>query len=137
METKTAVKTVITISYKMIILALVIMLIYYAGGAAFRFGVAVFNEKAKDTSDGARTVTVTIPDNPTVRQVAKSVDEAGAVDGEFLFYVQAMLSDYRKYFVGGTFEVSTDMTPTEIMAAITQESREEAATQAASKGTAK
>ena len=44
METRNAIKTVITISYKMIIFALVVILIYYAGGAAFRFGVAIFNE---------------------------------------------------------------------------------------------
>ena len=43
METRNVVKTVITISYKMIIFALVVILIYYAGGAAFRFGVSVFN----------------------------------------------------------------------------------------------
>ena len=51
METRNVVKTVITISYKMIIFALVVILIYYAGGAAFRFGVSVFNERSFDGKD--------------------------------------------------------------------------------------
>ena len=69
METRNVVKTVITISYKMIIFALVVILIYYAGGAAFRFGVSVFNESSMSDPSMARTKTVTIPDNPSIEDV--------------------------------------------------------------------
>lgn len=127
MDTRNAIKTVITISYKMIILALVIMLVYYAGGAAFRFGVAIFNESSMDDPAMARTKTVTIPEDPSVKEIAKVLDDAELVDGTMLFTIQAMLSNYHKYFVGGTFELNTGMTPTQIMAAITEESREVAA----------
>ena len=127
METRNAVKTVITISYKMIILALIVMLVYYAGGAAFRFGVAVFNESSMDDPSMARDKTVTIPDNPSIDDVASVLDKAELVDGKLLFKVQAMLSDYSKFFVGGTFELNTGMTPTQIMAAITEASRAAAA----------
>ncbi len=127
METRNAIKTVITISYKMIILALIVMLVYYVGGAAFRFGVSIFNESSMDDPAMARTKTVTIPDDPSIKEVAKALDDAELVDGTLLFTIQAMLSNYSKYFVGGTFELNTGMTPTEIMAAITEESREAAA----------
>lgn len=127
METRNAIKTVITISYKMIILALIVMLVYYAGGAAFRFGVSIFNESSMDDPAMARTKTVTIPDEPSIKEVAKALDDAELVDGTLLFTIQAMLSNYSKYFVGGTFELNTGMTPTEIMATITEESREAAA----------
>lgn len=127
METGNVIKTVITISYKMIILALIVMLLYYAGGAAFRFGVAVFNESSMDDPSMARDKTVTIPDNPSIDEIAAILDKAELVDGKLLFKVQAMLSDYSKYFVGGTFELNTGMTPTQIMAAITEESRAAAA----------
>ena len=127
METRNAIKTVITISYKMIILALIVMLVYYVGGAAFRFGVSIFNESSMDDPAMARTKTVIIPDDPSIKEVAKALDDAELVDGTLLFTIQAMLSNYSKYFVGGTFELNTGMTPTEIMAAITEESREAAA----------
>lgn len=127
METRNAIKTVITISYKMIIFALVVILIYYAGGAAFRFGVAIFNESSMSDPSMARTKTVTIPDNPTVAEVAKVLDDAELIDGQLLFGVQAALSNYSKFFVGGTFELNTGMTPTQIMIAITEESRAQAA----------
>lgn len=127
METRNVIKTVITISYKMIILALIVMLVYYAGGAAFRFGVAVFNESSMDDPSMARDKTVTIPDNPSIDDVAAVLDKAELVDGKLLFKVQAMLSDYSKFFVGGTFELNTGMTPTQIMAAITEASRAAAA----------
>ena len=127
METANVIKTVITISYKMIILALIVMLVYYAGGAAFRFGVAVFNESSMDDPSMARDKTVTIPDNPSIDEIAAILDKAELVDGKLLFKVQAMLSDYSKYFVGGTFELNAGMTPTQIMAAITEESRAAAA----------
>ena len=121
METRNVVKTVITISYKMIIFALVVILIYYAGGAAFRFGVSVFNESSMSDPSMARTKTVTIPDNPSIEDVAQALDKAE------LIRIQAALSNYSKYFVGGTFELNTGMKPTEIMAAITEQSRAEAA----------
>lgn len=127
MGTRNAIKTVITISYKMIIFALVVILIYYAGGAAFKFGVAIFNESSMSDPSMARTMTVTIPDNPSISDVAQVLDKAGLIDGQTLFRVQAVLSDYSKYFVGGTFELNTGMTPTQIMAAITEDSRAKAA----------
>ena len=127
METRNAIKTVITISYKMIIFALVVILIYYAGGAAFRFGVAIFNESSMSNPSMARTITVTIPDNPSTAEVADVLDKAELIDGTLLFRVQAALSDYSKYFVGGTFELNTGMKPTQIMASITEESRAKAA----------
>ena len=127
METMNAIKTVITISYKMIVFALVVILIYYAGGAAFRFGVAIFNESPMSDPSMARTKTVTIPDNPTVEEVAKVLDDAELIDGQLLFRVQAALSNYSRFFVGGTFELNTGMTPTQIMVAITEESRAQAA----------
>ncbi|MGN1188422.1 MAG: hypothetical protein ACI4R6_08000, partial [Lachnospiraceae bacterium] len=107
--------------------ALIVMLVYYAGGAAFRFGVSIFNESSMDDPAMARTKTVTIPDDPSIKEVAKVLDDAELVDGTLLFTIQAMLSNYSKYFVGGTFELNTGMTPTEIMAAITEESRGAAA----------
>ena len=121
METRNAVKTVITISYKMIIFALVVILIYYAGG------VSVFNESSMSDPSMARTKTVTIPDNPSIEDVAQALDKAELIDGTLLFRIQAALSNYSKYFVGGTFELNTGMKPTEIMAAITEQSRAEAA----------
>lgn len=127
METRNVVKTVITISYKMIIFALVVILIYYAGGAAFRFGVSVFNESSMSDPSMARTKTVTIPDNPSIEDVAQALDKEELIDGTLLFRIQAALSNYSKYFVGGTFELNTGMKPTEIMAAITEQSRAEAA----------
>lgn len=127
METRNAIKTVITISYKMIIFALVVILIYYAGGAAFRFGVAIFNESSMSDPSMARTITVTISGNPSTAEVADVLDKAELIDGTLLFRVQAALSDYSKYFVGGTFELNTGMTPTQIMASITEESRAKAA----------
>ena len=127
METRNAIKTVIIISYKMIILALIVMLVYYAAGAAFRFGVDIFNERSMDDPAMARTKMVTIPDAPSIKEGAKVLDDAELVDSAMLFTIQAMLSNYSKYFVGGTFELNTGMTPTQIMAAITEESRAAAA----------
>ena len=126
MGTRNAIKTVITISYKMILLALIVMLIYYVGGAAYRFGVAIFNESSVDSPEHAKTVTVTLPENPSMRQIAEILDKAGVVESPLLFYIQALLSNYNKYFTGGVFEVNTGMTPTQIIASITEKSREEA-----------
>ena len=84
METRNAIKTVITISYKMIIFALVVILVYYAGGAAFRFGVAIFNESSMSDPSMARTITVTISDNPSTAEVADVLDKAELIDGTLL-----------------------------------------------------
>ena len=125
MEARNAIRTVITISYKMIIFALVVMLINYAGGAAFRFGKAIFCEKAVDLPENAVTYSVDIPQNPSVMDVAKVLESAGVIEDKYLFFIQASLSNYAKLFYGGTFEVNTGMTPTEIMITITTVPEEE------------
>lgn len=128
METRKMVKTIIAISYKLIVMALIVILIYYAGGAAFRFGVSIFHESSVDTASNARQVTVTIPDSPSVKQVASILKKSGLVTDDKLFYIQAMLSNYHKFFEGGEFVLDTSMKPTEIMEFITRESREKVAT---------
>ena len=121
MQARSAAKTVISISVKIMIFALIVILVYYAGGAAYRFGVSIFKESAKDSYGNGRTVTVTIQDNPSIMDISEKLEKAGVIEDKYLFYVQAMLSNYSKKFAGGTYTVSSDMKPTEIMQAIVPE----------------
>lgn len=124
MGTRNAVKTVISISFRVIIIALLVILIYYASGMFFRFGKAIFNEQPVMPEGYGSIVSVSLPEDPSVWQVAEAVADAGAVGNKYLFYVQALLApNYSKYLEGGTFEISTDMKPAQILARLTEQAR--------------
>ena len=125
MGARKIVKVVISISYKMIVFALIVMLINYVGRAAFGFGKDIFNEQPFETPGQGKTVIVDIPEKPSIMQVAKILEKSGAIEDSKLFYIQAILSNYAKKFVGGKYEVRSDMTPTEIMSVITADYIEE------------
>ncbi len=91
-----------------------IILIVVLGSTAYHFTYSIFYEQAIDEEPGT-DVTVTIPSDPTDREVGQVLKENGLIESVSIFVGQARFSAYHNEMVGGTYILNTSQTPTEMM----------------------
>ena len=118
-----AVETII----KVVVLAAVVVFIVRGASKAYDFGYRVFADEPISVS-GGRTITVGISENMSVKDIALMLEEKGLIEDADLFVVQELLSAYHGELRPGIYDLSTDMTATqmmEIMSASGQETEED------------
>lgn len=97
----------------------IIVAIIYAGysciSAAYDFGFKIFADEAKDPKPGI-VKTVAIVDGKTDKEIGDVLAEKGLIDSGFLFMVQVKFSEYKDQLKPGVYELSTAMSPYEMMA---------------------
>lgn len=120
MNTKKAALTVLSITLKIVVFAVVILAIFRLGGMAFDYGHSVFQEEAMDAPPG-RTITVTLEDGASIGEIAKLLEEKGLVEDWKLFVIQVKVSKYSKTMQPGTYTLNTSMLPREMMAVMSGE----------------
>ncbi len=99
---------------KIAIALAVVLLIYNLGLKAYDFGYRVFAEEPMELGTG-RTVSVSIVEGKSVSEIGEILEEKGLIRDAKLFYFQEMLSEYRGELKPGVYELSTGMTPYEMM----------------------
>ena len=120
MNTKKAALTVLSIAFKIVIIAVVAVGILRLGSMAFSYGHSVFQEEAVDLMPG-RTFQVTVPDGASKTEIAKLLEKKGLVEDSKLFYLQILCSKYSKTMKPGTYTLSTAMKPRQLMAVLSGE----------------
>lgn len=118
METKKLAGTILSVSIKVCVFALVVVSLYFFGRKAYTFGVDIFDEKSVNEEGEGYDVSITIPEGASNSRVADILLENGIITDKRLFLTQLMLSDYSKSIKPGTYTLNTTMKPTEIMVAI-------------------
>ncbi len=121
METKKLASTILSVSCRTLVFVLVVLILFFVGNYMYSFGRDIFHEEAMSSGADAVSVEVTIPENSSVMDIAGILADKGLVKSPVLFFVQAILSDYPENFTAGTYTLSTDMKPTEIMIVIAPE----------------
>lgn len=124
MNIKSLVFTVIETIIKVAVLVLAITYIMKGVTAAYEFGYKVFADRPMSANNG-RTITVGIPESATVEDVGEMLEEKGLIEDAKLFKIQEYLSSYHDMIKPGIYDLSTSMTPTEILATISSEETEE------------
>ena len=120
-----SIRMLVSVSLNVLIIVLGIYLVFFMGSKAYSFGEKVFNEQSVDSEDNARTVEVTITTGIQAKKLASLLYDKGLVHDKTISYFQIQFSDYKDKFVGGTYELNTGMTPTEIMEVLAQTDNEE------------
>ncbi len=120
MNTKRAALTVLSITLKIVIIAVVALGIFRLGTMAFSYGHSVFQEEAVDPMPG-RTISVTVPNGASKTEIAKLLEKKGLVEDWKLFYIQILCSKYSKTMQPGTYTLSTAMKPRQLMAVLSGE----------------
>ena len=104
--------TIIGISGKLILYALVILLLVEGISRGYAFGHEVFYATAMEPSPGTRYA-LTIPEGQTTAETAKLLKDVGLIKNEYAVQIQMWFYDYETY--PGTYELSTSMTTKEIL----------------------
>lgn len=99
---------------KIAFVLLVILLISKYSKLAYNYGYRIFNQVPVSSGTG-RTVSVTIKEGDSVSTIADKLAEVGLITDKRLFKLQEKFSDYHGLETPGTYELSTSMTPEEML----------------------
>ena len=104
--------TIIGVSGKLIVYALVILLLVEGMTRGYAFGHEVFYGTAIDPEPGI-TYSLTIPEGQDAAETAKVLKDVGLIRNEYALRIQMWFYDYEAY--PGTYQLSTAMTSKEIL----------------------
>ena len=105
--------TIISISVKLIVYALIVLLLYEAVARGYAFGHEIFYAEAVDESPGTDMV-VQIDGKESVSEAAEFLARRGLIKSEFAFIFQSKFYDYDTIYPG-TYNLNTSMTSKEIL----------------------
>lgn len=92
----------------------VVLLVYNLALKAYDFGYRIFAEEPIEAGAG-RTISVSIVEGKTVSEIGDILEEKGLIRDSKVFYFQEMFSEYKGDLKPGVYELSTNMTPFEMM----------------------
>lgn len=114
---------IITISIKLMVLALLILLLYEAVVRGFAFGHEIFYAEAAEAAPG-REITVEIKEGETVKEAAGNLKKKGLITNDFAFWFQSIFYDYQDIYPG-IYTLNTSMTSKEILKELNAKPEEE------------
>lgn len=103
---------VISISIRLLCLALVFFLMYEGITKGYQFGHDIFSPVAVAAAPG-RDQKVMIAEDPSLLQLAKDLEEEGLIRDRYVFFVQAKFYDYELH--PGIYVLNTSMTSKEML----------------------
>lgn len=113
--TRKIIQEIVFIVFRIAIVVALIYAGYSCISACYDFGYKIFADEAKDPAPGI-VKTVAIVDGKTDKEIGDILAEKGLIDSGFLFMVQVKLSEYNDKLKPGVYELSTAMSPYDMMA---------------------
>lgn len=114
--------TIINISVKLIVYALVILLLYEGVTKGYQFGYEVFHTTAVEAAPGTEK-TVVIEKGASAADVARLLKRTGLIKDELVFVIQAKFYEYD--LNPGTYTLNTSMNSREMLEIINEVLEEE------------
>lgn len=114
--------TIIGLSFRLILYAIAILLLYEGVTKGYSFGHEIFYAASAEAAPG-RDMPVEIEAGESVRVVGQELEEAGIITNRYSFIVQAVLYGYE--IQPGQYTLNTSMTSRDILEALSQVSPEE------------
>lgn len=99
---------------KVVFAVAVVYLVYTGASKCYDYGYRIFTEPAISSGEG-RKVSVTLTSDMSATEIGAAMQEKGLVRDGRLFALQYLLSEYKKEWKPGTYELSTAMTAEEMM----------------------
>ena len=127
--------TIIGISVKLMVYALIILLLYEAVARGYAFGHEIFFAEAVDEAPGQDMV-VQIDTKESVSDAAQFLAHKGLIKSEFAFIFQSKFYDYETIYPG-TYNLNTSMTSKEILQLLNEKPETEDSAKPAQSGGAK
>lgn len=114
MNNKEIIASVFGIAAKVIVAILVVMFVYKYARIGYDYGYRLFGEGPVTTGEG-RTVSVSIPEDTSAKNVGAILEQKGLIRDADLFVLQEMFSDYKGQVKPGIYELNTSMTAEEML----------------------
>ena len=114
MSAKKIVLGLLDTAVKVVFVIVVAMLISKYAKVAYNYGYHIFNQTAVSSGTG-RTVTFTVGSGDSVDAIAENLAGVGLITDKNLFKLQERFSEYHGMEKAGTYELSTSMTPEEMI----------------------
>ena len=99
---------------KIVFVIIVVMLISKYAKLAYNYGYHIFNQAPVSSGTG-RSVTFTVGSGDSVDTIADNLAGVGLIADKNLFKLQERFSEYHGKEKAGTYELSTSMTPEEML----------------------
>ena len=99
---------------KVVFAVAVVYLVYTGASTCYDYGYRIFTEPAVSSGEG-RKITVTLTSDMSATQIGETMQDKGLVRDGKLFALQYLLSEYKKDWKPGTYELSTAITAEEMM----------------------
>lgn len=99
---------------KVVVLAVAVVLVLRGATSAYDFGYRVFADEPVSVA-GGRTITVGIPEDAKITDVAQMLEEKGLIEDARLFVVQEFLSSHHGDILPGIYDLSTDMSAQQML----------------------
>ena len=114
MNAKKIILGLLDAAVKIIFVIVVAMLISKYAKLAYNYGYQVFNQSAVSSGAG-RTVSFKVGSGDSVDTIADNLASVGLITDKNLFKLQERFSEYHGMEKAGTYELSTAMTPEEML----------------------
>lgn len=124
MSTRNTILSVISTSFSVIIIALVVIGVYKGALIAYDFGYRVFTETPISGEPG-RDIEVTILDGTSSKEVGDILEEKGLIRDATLFFIQEMLSSHKGKIKPGIYTLNTSMTAEQMIEAMAEKDEDE------------
>lgn len=106
--------SIVRFIFGLVISIVIMMLVYRAALDAYDFGYRIFAETPVSPEPGL-TMSVAVVEGKSVMEIGEILEGKGLIRDAYLFYLQEMFSTYHKKLQPGVYELSTAMTPEEMM----------------------
>lgn len=120
--------TIIRVSWKLIVYAVVALLLYEGITRGYAFGHDIFSSSAMASEPGV-DMRVTIKDDEEVADIGAALEKAGVIKSQYAFVIQSIFYDYGSSdhpVEGGTYLLNNSMTSKEIILALREGIKDEA-----------
>ncbi len=129
MSANKVVMKIVSISFSILVLVLLVVVLYRGGRIAYSFGYRVFTETAIDQPERGKDKVVQVSSDMGARELGELLEKKGLIRSASLFVVQLKLSDYSNKIKAGTYTLSTSMTAKEMMQVMSADNEEDTETE--------
>ena len=117
---KKIISEIIFICLRIAVLIALIYAGYRCTAYCYDFGFRIFADEAKDPSPGLKK-TVAIVEGKSDKEIGDILKDKGLIDNSLLFMLQVKFSEYDDKLQPGVYELSTAMSPFEMMSVMSEE----------------
>lgn len=129
MNANKIVMKIVSVSFSVLIMVLLVVGLYRGGKIAYGFGYRVFTESAVDSPEEGKEKVVQVSSGMGDKELGDLLEKKGLIRDANLFVLQLKLSAYAKEIKAGTYTLSTSMTVQEMLQAMSAEEAESTETE--------